>query len=45
MISLATTNAVFVDHAADTRMSSDTVLLKIDGSGSGFSGAAESSDR
>jgi hypothetical protein len=38
--------AVFVDHAADARVSSDSVLLKVDRfGGSGFSGAAGSSDR
>jgi len=43
--STSSDQAVFVDQATDTRLFSDAVLLKIDGSGSGFSGAAPSSDR
>jgi hypothetical protein len=38
--SMSCDQAVFVDYAADARVSSDTVLLKIDRSGSGFSSSA-----
>jgi hypothetical protein len=43
--SMSRDQAIFVDRATGASLSQYAVVLKIDGSGSGFSGAASSSDR